>query len=1189
MQLEKDLEKHTLEIYKKWLKAYLNADVKTYDYYFDDRYHFIGSTNNEEFLNRKDTTLFFEQTADQLSGKCDLRNESYTLEKFESQIFITHIFDAWFLNEGNYTYYGKFRFSSIMREKNGDWKFIYQHFSTPDSKTEKGDTIGFDKVNKENRELREAIQRRTFELETKNRELEIEAALEKIRSRSLAMHKSDELLDVIGIVSKQVHALGLKFDTICFGESNRKGAVKFWLTSKGLPKPILVDVPPIKNKAVHRVVKAQKDGLKFLADVVTGNTYTEFNNHMLTHSQLQFLPEAARIYLKETSGFARSSFFLKEIALYVMNYKIEPFSDVDNAIFNRFAQVFDQSYTRFLDLQKAEAQAREAKIEAALEKVRSRSLSMQKSQELRDVVLKVHDKFQELDISMESRVAVIVVFEEHGNNYNQYIASKVLENILISTPYFEHKVLDDFWTARETGVDFYSKAYTIEEKNSYFKTFYEVSKFERIPETEAMFDWAFAQQYYSYSPAFQENSSLGIADYSGVPLTNDEIEIIKRFSKVFEQAYIRFLDLQKAEAQTLEAKIENALEKVRSRTMAMQNSEELPEAANVLFSEVQNLGIPTWSAGYNILSDDKTKSLCIMSSEGQVQIPFTLPLTDHYTLKPWHESILNKKEFAVFEFNDTQIIEHYAYMQSLPELKSTFEQLKDADIPLPTFQVNHLAKFSSGFLLFITYEKVPKAHSIFKRFTKVFEQTYTRFLDLQKAEQRARESQIETALERVRSHSMGMQSTADFGAVTTEMFNQLRNFGEDLFATGIVFCDKHEGHVEQWHSIPKAGMLSPFIVPVNLDYIHQYRYDQWKAGRELFSIEIPSDFIEEHFQDIFNLPSAQIALKALKEMDAPMPAAPLYEIDYGASFKNGYILISSLKEFENPDILPRFAKVFEQAYTRFLDLQKAEEQARQSQIEAALEKIRSRSLSMQSPDELKEVVKLIAEKLKELDVILDLGGVIICTYFQNSKDIMHWIAASDSESSGKFLLPYFDHVILNEAWASKNSGDKWFSKAFSTEEKNTFFKHAFEHSDYKYFPDEAKAEILGRENHMLSFAWNKHSALLIPSYSEVAPSDKEKNILIRFSRVFEQAYIRFLDLQKAEAQAKEAKIQLALERVRAKTMAMQHSNELVETSELLFRHIKELGIELWSCGYSLWFDDDSYFMGYNPMPDGKMG
>ena len=51
----------------------------------------------------------------------------------------------------------------------------------------------------------------------------------------------------------------------------------------------------------------------------------------------------------------------------------------------RFGKVFQQTYTRFLDLQKAEAQAREAQIEAALERVRSRTMAMQKSDELQEV------------------------------------------------------------------------------------------------------------------------------------------------------------------------------------------------------------------------------------------------------------------------------------------------------------------------------------------------------------------------------------------------------------------------------------------------------------------------------------------------------------------------------------------------------------------------------------------------------------------------------------------------------------------------------------------------------------------------------------------------------------------------------------------------------------------------------------
>jgi hypothetical protein len=40
----------------------------------------------------------------------------------------------------------------------------------------------------------------------------------------------------------------------------------------------------------------------------------------------------------------------------------------EKKILSRFAIEFERTYTRFLDLQKAEAQAREAKIEAALGK-----------------------------------------------------------------------------------------------------------------------------------------------------------------------------------------------------------------------------------------------------------------------------------------------------------------------------------------------------------------------------------------------------------------------------------------------------------------------------------------------------------------------------------------------------------------------------------------------------------------------------------------------------------------------------------------------------------------------------------------------------------------------------------------------------------------------------------------------------
>jgi hypothetical protein len=66
-------------------------------------------------------------------------------------------------------------------------------------------------------------------------------------------------------------------------------------------------------------------------------------------------------------------------------------------------------------------------------------------------------------------------------------------------------------------------------------------------------------------------------------------------------------------------------------------------------------------------------------------------------------------------------------------------------------------------------------------------------------------------------------------------------------------------------------------------------------------------------------------------------------------------------------------------------------------------------------------------------------------------------------------------------------------------------------------------------------------------------------LLDRFAGVFDLTYTRFLDLKKAEAQTREAQIELALERVRARTMAMHKSEELAETSQVLFHQLSELG------------------------------
>src|SRR6185436_2587522 len=95
-------------------------------------------------------------------------------------------------------------------------------------------------------------------------------------------------------------------------------------------------------------------------------------------------------------------------------------------------------------------------------------------------------------------------------------------------------------------------------------------------------------------------------------------------------------------------------------------------------------------------------------------------------------------------------------------------------------------------------EPVPEAHTIFKRFTNVFEQTYTRFLDLQKAEAQAREAQIEAALERVRSRTMAMQRSDELSETAFILLQQFKALDElpEQITIGIV--NEKEALIEFW-------------------------------------------------------------------------------------------------------------------------------------------------------------------------------------------------------------------------------------------------------------------------------------------------------------------------------------------------------------------------------------------------------
>ncbi len=134
--------KQVIQVYDKWLYRYLIGDVKTYDSYFDDAYHSIGTTQNADFLDRAATTRFLADTADQFAVKCELRNRTLTMEQLGDAIFITPWFAARFNLHRYRNVDSRFRLISALEVKRKAGTSFTDISLRPIPKLKKGKPLG---------------------------------------------------------------------------------------------------------------------------------------------------------------------------------------------------------------------------------------------------------------------------------------------------------------------------------------------------------------------------------------------------------------------------------------------------------------------------------------------------------------------------------------------------------------------------------------------------------------------------------------------------------------------------------------------------------------------------------------------------------------------------------------------------------------------------------------------------------------------------------------------------------------------------------------------------------------------------------------------------------------------------------------------------------------------------------------
>ncbi|HEX6892664.1 MAG TPA: nuclear transport factor 2 family protein, partial [Chryseolinea sp.] len=603
MTLTKEVEAEIREVYGAFWESYLRGDVKTMGSFLSDDFTLIGTSDGEVFNNKKSAMKYLKATIDQVAGILSKKNIEIKIAKVDDTILVTEFFDAYVNTDSLPTFYGKFRATSVMKRVRGRWKIIHQHGSLPDSKAEVGETLATSKVKKENRELRDAVKRRTRELEQKNRDLEIEASLEKVRARTMAMRSSSELADLIAVIHSEIGRLDKNLDRSFILLFDDDGSSTWWMSgNEKMPLNRSYYMKHHKHAPYLACLKGWRKRERKWRYVLKGAEKKKWDDFIFRESELAQLPKVIKSNMAGAKVAHWSSSFNRYGCISTGSY--EPLGASSFDLMVRFSRMFEQTYTRFLDLKKAEAQTREAQIELSLERVRARAMAMQSSTELGALIGMIYTELMRLDMNLNR--CFIVLFDDTGNS-TWWMASNESTDLNRGyfVPYSEHPfnlACLDGWRRQDL-----KWTYVLEGKGkkSWDEFIFGKTEMALVPRFIIDNMRAFGRAY--VVAPFNKYGCI-MAGSTSAPIPASSFDLLIKFSRTFEQTYTRFLDLKKAEAQARESQIQLALERVRARTMGMQHSDELQEAANLLFKQVQSLEIPVWSCGYNIW--EKHEKVC---------------------------------------------------------------------------------------------------------------------------------------------------------------------------------------------------------------------------------------------------------------------------------------------------------------------------------------------------------------------------------------------------------------------------------------------------------------------------------------------------------------------------------------------------------------------------------------------------
>ena len=445
-----------------------------------------------------------------------------------------------------------------------------------------------------------------------------------------------------------------------------------------------------------------------------------------------------------------------------------------------------------------------------------------------------------------------------------------------------------------------------------------------------------------------------------------------------------------------------------------------------------------------------------------------------------------------------------------------------------------------------------------------------------------RRADVDAALDRVRTLAMTIQHSDETLGVAVAVFEALQRLGLPVLQVGL-----------SGRATPDTHEAATWVAGVDGDGSpRSTHYVATVAGHPALDATLGMGALDEPVHRPLGGPDFEAYLRATLARYPPSyaeraiaraPRAPEYHyVAVAAGTQESGPLVAVLAEPPSPDalrVLERFSVLFGLAYSRHRALQQAEGQARLSQIEAALERVRARALAMQRSADLAAVVGAVIHELGELGVHTLRSGFAVLD--EATRRSAFWSSATGVDGpvvAGTTVLdghPFYD--ALYRAWRQQRD-----------------LSYILEGGDLRSHRERLERTappLLGPHAALGPDAREYVHAVAFPSgvlfaFSERPFSQDTVQVLQRMASAFQFAYTRHLDLQQAEAQARETAQAASVDRVRAEIASMRTVADLDRITPLIWEELTGLGVPFVRCGVFIVDEATHSVQAFLATPDG---